>query len=92
MCGICGFVNKSPIVDLTPIKQMQNALHHRGPDGGGEYYHSHLALAIRRLSIIDLSRGWRPFTLEIRYQTDSDTMLIEESSAEEHESHKTPSF
>ncbi len=39
---------------------MSDALVHRGPDGAGTHLGSHAALAMRRLSIIDLTGGWQP--------------------------------
>lgn len=66
MCGICGIISKEPIQETTPLYRMQKALHHRGPDGKGEFFHTHLALAMCRLSIIDLSGGWQPLYNEDR--------------------------
>jgi len=39
---------------------MNEALVHRGPDGEGNFRTPHLALAMRRLSIIDPLTGWQP--------------------------------
>ena len=39
---------------------MNAAQIHRGPDGAGEYFAEHLALGMRRLSIIDPHGGWQP--------------------------------
>ena len=39
---------------------MNSSLHHRGPDAGGVHLEPGLALAHRRLSIIDLSTGQQP--------------------------------
>ncbi|HEY8315752.1 MAG TPA: hypothetical protein VIG35_02720, partial [Gaiellaceae bacterium] len=41
---------------------MSAALVHRGPDSGGEYVGGAVALAARRLSIIDLAGGDQPMT------------------------------
>lgn len=71
MCGICGIASQKPINDLEPIKQMQDALYHRGPDGSGEFYDSNIALSMRRLSIIDLDGGWQPL-----YNEDHSLVLI----------------
>jgi len=46
------------------IEPMAARLFHRGPDSGGEYRLPHLALAIRRLSIIDLETGDQPLSNE----------------------------
>jgi asparagine synthase (glutamine-hydrolysing) len=61
MCGIVGFVNsnKSP-ADLSILKRMNRAITHRGPDEDGFYVQENVGLAMRRLSIIDLSGGQQP--------------------------------
>lgn len=56
MCGIAGIFHldgQSP--DLKILKAMIGALRHRGPDDEGFYHIHSLALAHRRLSILDLS-------------------------------------
>ena len=57
MCGIAGIFNLQQQVHLSQIKQMTDALPHRGPDGEGHWINSEstLALGHRRLSIIDLT-------------------------------------
>jgi len=45
---------------------MSSALTHRGPDGEGKFNVPHLAMAMRRLSIIDLNSGWQPLYNEDR--------------------------
>jgi asparagine synthase (glutamine-hydrolysing) len=58
MCGIAGcisFKNKISDHDLQKLSTLNNGLIHRGPDSGGIYHDDHVALAHRRLSIIDLS-------------------------------------
>jgi len=60
MCGICGIVSSQPEADMRITRRMNSALAHRGPDGEGEYTSAHLAMAMRRLSIIDLNSGWQP--------------------------------
>jgi len=66
MCGICGFLNLNfePVADRERIDQMSASLEHRGPDSHGKFELPHLALAIRRLSIIDLQTGDQPLTNE----------------------------
>lgn len=73
MCGICGVVTARPITDkqIDQVKQMNEALTHRGPDGAGEFYTTNIALAMRRLSIIDLTWGWQPL-----YNEDHSLVLI----------------
>jgi asparagine synthase (glutamine-hydrolysing) len=62
MCGICGFISSSPLSekDTSIVEEMNHALTHRGPDSSGLYSDSHLALAMRRLKIIDLAGGDQP--------------------------------
>lgn len=60
MCGICGIVSRYAHFDVTPAIKMQNAMIHRGPDGEGKFSDDHIILAMRRLSIIDLTGGWQP--------------------------------
>src|SRR4030043_487842 len=56
MCGICGFINPPNIkVSLTTLKQMSQTISHRGPDDRGEVILKNVALANRRLAILDLS-------------------------------------
>ncbi len=56
MCGIVGFWDKSGVNTVT-IEKMAERISHRGPDDMGTWLNSNgdLALAHRRLSIIDLS-------------------------------------
>lgn len=58
MCGIAGIINKN-IREVTNarLKQMTDAISHRGPDGEGQWISEdgQVGLAHRRLSIIDLS-------------------------------------
>ncbi len=59
MCGIVGFIdgskNKKDI-----IKKMSEKIKHRGPDGEGYFLKDEVALAQRRLSIIDIEGGKQP--------------------------------
>jgi asparagine synthase (glutamine-hydrolysing) len=68
MCGISGIISKSGITrdDLMRVASMSDALKHRGPDDSGDFSASHLALAARRLSIIDLKGGHQPLYNEDR--------------------------
>lgn len=66
MCGICGIVSSEPVIDEEPVLRMQNAMVHRGPDGSGSFFDSHIALAMRRLSIIDVKGGQQPLFNEDR--------------------------
>lgn len=62
MCGIAGLVTGKALsgehVEL--VARMSEAMGHRGPDGVGHFHDTHVSLAMRRLSIIDLASGWQP--------------------------------
>ena len=60
MCGIVGVWQlDGQAVDPAAVVQMRDALVHRGPDDAGLWVDGPLALAHRRLSIIDLSEAGR---------------------------------
>ncbi len=65
MCGICGLaaLDGGP-VDTAPLAQMSAALAHRGPDDAAEVTDGPVALAARRLAIIDLEGGRQPMASE----------------------------
>ena len=73
MCGISGIISPdAEKVSAQTLKQMNDALRHRGPDGEGYYeFHSgqhFIGFAHRRLSIIDLSnKSSQPFRYMDRY-------------------------
>ncbi len=73
MCGISGIITRELISHehLTQVSRMNAALIHRGPDGSGAYSDTHVALEMRRLSIIDLAGGWQPL-----YNEDHSLALI----------------
>src|SRR6266581_4855233 len=60
MCGICGIAAPHGRADLDRIAAISATLVHRGPDSFGEYAEGPVALAARRLSIIDLETGDQP--------------------------------
>ncbi|PCJ17080.1 MAG: asparagine synthase (glutamine-hydrolyzing) [Candidatus Cloacimonadota bacterium] len=68
MCGITGYIDfKSQLKNktLSILKQMTDAIIHRGPDADGHFIctQSRVALGHRRLSILDLSEaGAQPMT------------------------------
>lgn len=64
MCGIAGIYNLTGRpVTLQEIKKMGERLSHRGPDGDGYFYKENIALAHRRLAILDTSdKGAQPMT------------------------------
>src|SRR5829696_8552380 len=62
MCGLCGVVQLDRPSDVEAVARMARRLDHRGPDGDGAYAGDGVALAFRRLAIIDLSdAGLQPF-------------------------------
>jgi asparagine synthase (glutamine-hydrolysing) len=68
MCGISGIVTREPFAPelIEPVRRMNAAQTHRGPDGDGEHHGSHVMLAMRRLSIIDPIGGSQPLYNEDR--------------------------
>ena len=59
MCGIAGLISKNGDIAKN-IKKMSERIKHRGPDGEGFFIDGNVALAHRRLAIIDLSTGNQP--------------------------------
>lgn len=70
MCGIAGIfhINNRP-ASAVILKKMSDSISHRGPDGEGSYVNGPIAIAHRRLSIIDLSSlGHQPMqSRNLRY-------------------------
>jgi asparagine synthase (glutamine-hydrolysing) len=68
MCGIAGAIATEPLSrdTLCRVMSMNEQLVHRGPDGQGSFYEGPVALAMRRLSIIDLQGGQQPLFNEDR--------------------------
>lgn len=65
MCGIAGEVRfDDKASSLATIRTMCDIQKHRGPDDEGYYQKGSLALGIRRLSIIDLTKGLYPLQNE----------------------------
>ncbi|MCC6695290.1 MAG: asparagine synthase (glutamine-hydrolyzing) [Candidatus Hydrogenedentes bacterium] len=64
MCGICGIMHgdREKLADIALVERMNRALEHRGPDDSGVWSKGHAALAMRRLSVIDLFRGRQPMS------------------------------
>ena len=62
MCGISGIaaLGKGLDMECTSIVEMSRAIAHRGPDDEGFYEDKFIAIANRRLSIIDLPGGLQP--------------------------------
>jgi asparagine synthase (glutamine-hydrolysing) len=63
MCGITGFAGNG---DHALLSRMCASIQHRGPDEDGFYEAPGIALAMRRLSIIDLKGGTQPIFNEDR--------------------------
>lgn len=64
MCGICGYFGEQSAISSETLERMNDALVRRGPDEGGTFRESGVGLAMRRLSIIDLSSGRQPIQNE----------------------------
>ena len=61
MCGIVGFVNSnSRPANRELLERMNACIVHRGPDEDGFFTGGNVALAMRRLAIIDLAGGQQP--------------------------------
>lgn len=61
MCGILGWFGELP-PDRAVFKRALATLQHRGPDGTGTYFGSHVYLGHVRLAVIDPSSGHQPWT------------------------------
>jgi len=66
MCGIAGYVLPQGKAELGLVRSMCDQIRHRGPDDDGFHIDGGCALGMRRLSIIDLSKGHQPMTNEDR--------------------------
>jgi len=66
MCGICGIAqaDRTRNADISAVERMNSAITHRGPDDEGLWNGGHAALAMRRLSIIDIEGGRQPMSSE----------------------------
>jgi asparagine synthase (glutamine-hydrolysing) len=64
MCGIVGkfCFDRAATVAPAELKQMCDAIVHRGPDDEGIFASGPVGLGMRRLSIIDLAGGHQPMT------------------------------
>lgn len=73
MCGISGFFHfdEEREASRKVVKEMNDELLHRGPDGEGFYLCRNIALGHRRLAIIDLSTGEQPM-----YSVDGNIALV----------------
>jgi asparagine synthase (glutamine-hydrolysing) len=68
MCGIAGVISPVQVTDdeAALVGRMNQCLVHRGPDSSSSFVDGHVALAMRRLSIIDLAGGQQPLFNEDR--------------------------
>jgi asparagine synthase (glutamine-hydrolysing) len=64
VCGICGIASTNSSGLSERVAAMSATLVHRGPDSSGEFSDEGVALAARRLSIIDLETGDQPVANE----------------------------
>lgn len=74
MCGINGLINKldSSQDDIASIlAKMNQLIFHRGPDEDGFHISKSIGMAMRRLSIIDLSTGKQPI-----YNEDKSIVIV----------------
>jgi len=65
MCGIAGYVSTENGIDRSSLlRELANALRHRGPDDEGFFVEPGVGLAMRRLSIVDLAGSHQPIANE----------------------------
>jgi asparagine synthase (glutamine-hydrolysing) len=64
VCGICGIATTRGGANVEALRAMSDLLVHRGPDSAGEHVDGGVALAARRLSILDLEHGDQPIANE----------------------------
>ncbi len=61
MCGIAGMMARNGgAPPSAPLRAMEAALRHRGPDGVGHYRNADLGMVQTRLAIIDIATGAQP--------------------------------
>ncbi len=66
MCGICGtfLFSHEAQVDAAEVRRMNAQIIHRGPDEDGFFLNGRIGMAMRRLSVVDLSSGQQPISNE----------------------------
>ncbi len=64
MCGILAHLSIDPQfgINQPQLKNLNDALVHRGPDDEGFFIKGNVALGMRRLSIVDVAGGHQPMT------------------------------
>ena len=61
MCGVAGIMTRDgEAPPVAMLDRLQQALAHRGPDGGGRHAAADVGMVQRRLAIIDLETGDQP--------------------------------
>ena len=74
MCGINGLITKQDSNQTTiesKLAEMNQLIFHRGPDEDGFFIDESVGMAMRRLSIIDLSTGKQPI-----YNNDNSLVIV----------------
>ncbi|MBC7908737.1 MAG: amidotransferase 1, exosortase A system-associated [Rhodospirillaceae bacterium] len=73
MCGLVGIFDprNSRPMNGTLLRRMNQTIQHRGPDGDGEHLGPGIALAHRRLAIIDVGGGHQPL-----YNEDGSVVVV----------------
>ena len=67
MCAITGIINHNSVSQAEKtIKEMTDAVLHRGPDDSGYFLDDNVAFGHRRLSVIDIDGGKQPMYNENR--------------------------
>lgn len=64
MCGIAGISLKKGMAPERVLRDLADAMKHRGPDGEGFFGFLGMGLVHRRLSIIDVQGGQQPFVVK----------------------------
>ncbi len=64
MCGIAGIIRRDVVVEEQAIKNMMQAIAHRGPDDEGVFIDGGIGLGHKRLSIMDPKNGHQPMCNE----------------------------
>ena len=71
MCGIAGLIAARPVSEgeMALLEAMNATMLHRGPDSGGVFRDGEVAIAMRRLAIVDIAGGRQPLFSEDRAVT-----------------------
>lgn len=66
MCGIAGIISSLPLSEgeLALLSSLNDTLSHRGPDSSGMFTSGNVAIAMRRLAIVDIVGGRQPLSSE----------------------------